>query len=267
MTWFETVFDAWRSGRDEPLLKRFTCGWINVDGQMTIKQSASFGSHSRKGLAAKDPPVVGDGSPSRWRSPTKQDKSNDGNQGSPSCWRSHKKAATVTTAPPVVGGVGQRRQGLSQKLEMDPLVIGRVICRDEQKQKMAPVVGDGSNRCRQSQMKAVASTTAPPVVGVDEQWRRRITWSLAEKDNSGNGNDPSPSHWQRRTTAATGHPVVGGDGWWQPQMRIGTHRNGNGNNGSPSCRQSWTTAAMAPQSLATASPVVGGVVRRDRQKQ
>jgi hypothetical protein len=43
------------------LLERFTCGWINVDGQMTIKQSAPFGSHSRKGSAVTAPPVVGNG--------------------------------------------------------------------------------------------------------------------------------------------------------------------------------------------------------------
>ncbi len=248
------------------MLERFTCGWINVDGQMTINQSAPFGSHSCKGFAAKDPPVVGDGSPTCRRSPTKQDKSNDGNQGSPSHWRSQKKAATVTTASPVVGGVRQRWQGLSQKLEMAPPVVGRVICRDKQKQKTAPVVGDGSNRHWQSQTKALTSTTAPPVVGVDERRWRRITRLAAETDDGGNGNNPSPSRWRRRTTVATGPPVVGGDGWWQPQMRIGTHRNGKDNNSSPSCWQSWTTAATAPQSSATAPPVVGGVVCRDGQK-
>jgi hypothetical protein len=151
------------------LLERFTSGWINVDSQMTIKQSAPFGSHSRKGLAAKAPPVVGNGSPRRRRSPTKQDKSGDGNQGSPSCWQSWKKAATVMMAPPVTGGVGRWRQGLSQKLGMAPPVIGGVIRRDEQNQKMAPVIGDGSNSHRRSQTKVVTSTTAPPVVGGDER--------------------------------------------------------------------------------------------------
>jgi hypothetical protein len=230
---------------------------------MTIKQSAPFGSQSRKGSAAKDPPVVGDSSRSRRRSPTKRDKSNDSNQGSPSCWRSQKKAATVRTAPPVVSGVGQQRQGLSQKLETAPPVIGGVVCRDEQKQKMAPVIGNGSNRRWRSQTKAATSTTAPPVVGRDKQWRRRITRSLAETDNGGNGNNPSPSHWRRQMVATTGPPVVGRDGWWQPQMRIGMHCNGNGNDGSPSHRQSWTTAATAPQLSAMAPPVVGRVVCRD----
>jgi hypothetical protein len=231
---------------------------------MTIKQSAPFGSHSCKSLAAKAPPVIGDGSPSRQRSPTKWDKSDDGNQDSPSCRRSRKKVATVTTAPPVVGGVGRQGRGLSQKLETAPPVVGGVICRDEQKQKMAPVIGNGSNRCRQSQTKVATSTTAPPVVGGDEQRRRWITRLLAETDDGGNGNNPSPSCQWRRTTTAMGLPVVSGDRWWRPQMRISMHRNSNGNNGSPSCWQSWMTAATAPQLLATAPPVIGRVICRDR---
>jgi hypothetical protein len=161
------------------LLKRFTCGWINVDSQMTIKQSAPFGSHFRKGLAAKAPPVISNGSPSCWRSPAKQDKSNDGNQGSPSSWRSWKKAAMVTMAPPVVSKVGRWWRGLSQKSGTAPPVIGRVVCRDKQNQKMAPVIGNGSNSRRRSQTKAATSMTAPPVVGGDGRWRRWITWSLA----------------------------------------------------------------------------------------
>ncbi len=151
-------------------------------------------------------------------------------------------------------------------METAPPVVGGVICRDKQRQKTAPVVRDSSNRRQQSQTKAATSTTAPSVVGGDKRWRRQITWSLAEMDDSSNGNNPSPSCWQRWTTAATGPPVVGEDGWWQPQMLIGMHRNGNGNDGSPSCRQSWTTAVMAPQLSATAPPVVGGVVCRDGQK-
>jgi hypothetical protein len=179
------------------LLVRFTCGWINVDGQMTIKQPAPFGLHSRKGLAAKDPPVVGDGSPSCWQSPTKQDKSNNGNQGSPSCRWSWKKAVMVTMAPPVVGGVGQQWQGLFQKLETAPPVVGGVVCRDKQKQKTAPVVGDGSNRRWRSQAKSATSTTAPPVVGGDERLWRRITHSSVETDDGGNGNNPSLTRRQR----------------------------------------------------------------------
>ncbi len=233
---------------------------------MTIKQSAPFGSHSCKCLAVKDPPVIGNSSPSCRQSPTKWDKSDDGNQGSPSDQQSRKKAATVTTAPTVVGGVVQWRQGLSQKLETAPPVIGRVVHRDKQKQKMAPVVGNGPKRCLRSQTKVARSTTAPPIVSRDEQWRH-ITRPLVETDNGGNGNNPSPSCWQRRTTTATGPPVLGRDGWWRPQMHIGTHCNGIGNNGSPSCRQSWTTAATAPQSSATAPPVISKVVCRDGQKQ
>jgi hypothetical protein len=173
-----------------------------------IKQSAPFGSHSRKGLVAKALPAVGDGSPSHRRSLTKRDKSNDGNQGSPSHRRSWKKVAMVTKAPPVVGEVGQRRRGLSQKLEMAPPVVGGAVCRDEQKQKTAPVVGNGSNRCRRSQTK------------------------------SGNVNNSSPSCWRRRTTAETDHLVVGRDGQRQqrqqflPQLSAETD---GGGNGSPSC--------------------------------
>jgi hypothetical protein len=92
---------------------------------MTIKQSAPFGLHSSKGLAATAPPVVSNGSPSCWWIPTKHDKSGDSNQlqrlpqssvaalpvlgrvrksnSSPSCWRSWKKAAMAATAPQVVG--------------------------------------------------------------------------------------------------------------------------------------------------------------------
>jgi hypothetical protein len=202
---------------------------------MMIKQSAPFGSHSCKGLAAKAPPVVSNGSPSCWRSPTKRDKSNDGNQGSPSHRGNRKKAATVTTAPPVVGRVGRWRQGLSRKLETAPPVVGGVVRRDEQKQKTAPVVGNGSNNHRQSQTKAAMSRTAPPVVGRDKQRWRRITRSLVE-NNSGDGNNTSPSCWRRRT-------------WWQWVHQLSAGMDG----GNPKCVLARTATAM----VTTAPPVVG----------
>ena len=116
------------------MLERFTCGLINVDGQMTIKQSAPFGSHSCKGLAAKNPPVVGDGSPSCWCSHllkwTKAVKAPPVvGEGSNSCQQSWTKAAMATIPPPVIGGDGRWWQWVPQSLAEtdgdDPKCVAR----------------------------------------------------------------------------------------------------------------------------------------------
>jgi hypothetical protein len=161
---------------------------------MTIKQSAPFGSHSRKGSAVTAPPVIGDCSRSCWWSSTKRDKSGDSNQlqrlpqlsaaappvlgrveksdGFPSCQQSWKKAATVTRAPPVVGNGSPSRWRSRRKaatVKRCPPVVGGVGQRQQwlpQLSAMAPPVVSGVRRKWQwLQRLPQLLATAPPVIG------------------------------------------------------------------------------------------------------
>ncbi len=127
--------------------------------------------------------------------------------GNPKCVLACTAMATVTTAPPVIGRVGQWQQQLPSFGNGSPSCWWSCSQRQRNAVTAPPVVCDGSNSRWRSQTKAATSTTPPPAFVRDGRQRRWV-----------------PSRRQRRTTATTvtiPSPVVGGDRGrrqWVPQL-------------------------------------------------